>query len=168
MTERKTAGRLDFEALRLAIERCDPDLVLDFYAEDAQLSIVNAGAQRSSPFELRGKAEIAKHLRVVFGQKAFHRVERKVVGEDRVTFRETSEYPDGGRVWVETTLEVRAGKIVRQVDVVAKDTQADGEEDIDQRLPSRNFQPDMHTKVDVSPPDRTQSLKQATEKEDLR
>jgi hypothetical protein len=168
MTERKTAGRLDFEALRLAIERCDPDLVLGFYAEDAELSIVNAGAQRSSPFELRGRAEIAKHLRATFGPESSHRVEREVVGEDRVTFWEECEYLDGSRLWVETTLEVHDGKIVRQVDVVAKDTQADGEEDIDQRLPSRNFQPDMHTKVDVSPPDRTQSLKQATEKEDLR
>jgi hypothetical protein len=56
---------------------------------------------------------------VVFGQKASHHVEREViVGEDQVTFRETSEYPDGGRVWIETTLEVRESKIVRQVDVV--------------------------------------------------
>jgi hypothetical protein len=36
-----------------------------------------------------------------------------------VTFREACEYPDGGRVLVETTLEVRDGKIVRQLEVVA-------------------------------------------------
>ena len=118
MAEWKAAKGLDFEALRHAIERCDLALILGFYAQDAQLSIVNADAQRSSPFELRGKAEIGKHLRVVCGQKASHHVEREVVGEDQVTFRETSEYPDGGWVRVETTLEVREGKIVRQVDVV--------------------------------------------------
>jgi len=110
---------LDFEALRYAIERCDPDLVLSFYTEDAQLSIVNAEDQRRSPFELRGKAEISKHLRAVCGEKASHRIEREdVVDADRVTFREACEYPDGIRVWVETTLEVQDGKIVRQVDVV--------------------------------------------------
>jgi hypothetical protein len=68
MTQRKAETRMDFEALRLGIERCDLDLVLGFYAEDARLSIVNAEARQASPFELRGKAEIAKHLRTVFGQ----------------------------------------------------------------------------------------------------
>jgi hypothetical protein len=118
MTQRRAANGLDFEALRHAIERCDLDLILGFYAEDAELSIVNAGALQDSPFELRGKAEIGKYLRVVCGQKASHHLEREVIGEDQVSFRETSEYPDGGRLWVETTLEVRDGKIVRQVDVV--------------------------------------------------
>jgi SnoaL-like domain len=146
MTERKTAGRLDFEALRLGIERCDPDLILDFYAEDADLSIVNAEAQRSSPFELCGRAEIAKHLRATFGPESSHRVEREVVGEDRVTFWEECEYLDGSRLWVETTLEVRDGKIIRQVDVLATDERT-GRKEVG---------------------GQTQRLKQATEKEDSR
>jgi hypothetical protein len=37
-------------------------------------------------------------------------------------FREACEYADGSRVMVETTLEVHGGKIVRQVEVVSKDT----------------------------------------------
>ncbi len=118
MAERKTANGLDFEALRHSIERGDLDLMLGFYAEDAELSIVNATAQRSSPFELRGKAEIAKYLRAVFGQKTSHRVEEEVVGEERVTFRDACEYPDGSRIMIETKLEVHGGKIVGQVDVV--------------------------------------------------
>ena len=48
-----------------------------------------------------------------------------------MTFRETCEYPDGSRIVVETTLEVRGGKIVRQVDVVARDAPADRKEEID-------------------------------------
>jgi hypothetical protein len=127
MTERKPADGLDFDALRLGIERRDADRVLGFYAEDAHLSIVNAEARRGFPFELRGKAEIAKHLRAVFGQGASHRVEREeVVGEgDGMMFREVCEYPDGGWVVVETTLEMRGGQICRQVDVVAWDVPAD-------------------------------------------
>jgi hypothetical protein len=132
MAGRKAANGLDFEALRGAIERCDLDLMLGFYAEDAQLSILNADAPQGVPFELLGKAEIAKYLRAVFGQEASHRVEREVVGKNRVTFREACEYPDGGLVLVETTLEVPDGKIVRQVDVVAKDAQADRKEEIRQ------------------------------------
>jgi hypothetical protein len=129
MTQRKADTGLDFEVLRRGIERCDPDLILGFYAEDARLRIVNAEAPHTSPFELRGKAEIAKHLRVTFGQEASHRVERDAaVGEDLVTFREACEYSDGGRVVVETTLEVRDAKIVWQVDVVANDARANSQE----------------------------------------
>ena len=122
MAARKDTNRLDFEALRHAIERCDLDLMLGFYAEDATLSIVNAGAPQALPFELRGKAEIAKYLRAVFSQKTSHRVEENVIGEERVTFREACGYPDGSRVVVETTLELDEGKIVRQVDVVTGQT----------------------------------------------
>src|SRR5215213_6251930 len=124
MTQRNPDRRLDFEALRHAIERSDPDLMLAFYAEDAWLSIVNALTPHADPFELRGKGEIAKHLRAAFGHESSHRVERDGdVGEDRVTFREACEYSDGARVWVETSLEVLDGKIVRQVDMVANDAE---------------------------------------------
>ena len=119
MTKGKDETALNWETLRLGIERCDPDLLIDFYAEDARLSIVNAAAPHASPFELRGKAEIAKHLRVVFGPETSHRVEREAASYgDRTTFWEACDYPDGDRVMVETTLEAHDGKIVRQVDVV--------------------------------------------------
>ena len=121
MKRRQGAYGLDFEALRLCIERCDPDRMLGFYAGDVELSIVDADSPQTPPFELYGRSEVAKHLRAVYGQKASHRVERVVVDEERVTFREACEYPDGSRVLVETALEVRNGKIVRQMHAVAKD-----------------------------------------------
>jgi hypothetical protein len=129
MTQQHPDRRLDLESLYLGIESCDPDLLLGFYADDARLSIVNTDTPHAPPFELCGKGEIAKHLRATFGQEASHRVERDAaVGEDRVAFREACEYPDGGRVWVETTLELRNGKIVRQVDVVESDSRASSQE----------------------------------------
>jgi hypothetical protein len=153
MTQRKTDTGLDFEALRLAIERCDPDQVLGFYAEDARLSIANAAAPQASPFELRGKAEIAKHLRTIFGQGTSHRVEREedIVEEDGLKFWETCEYPDGSRIRVETALEVNDGKIFRQVDMVAEDERAEGQEEIGRE-----------------PPESIARSVQATDKEDLR
>jgi hypothetical protein len=83
MTQRRAGKGLNFEALRLAIEQCDPDLVLGFYAEDANLSIANGGFPQSSPFELRGKAAIAKHLRATFGQET----SRSVGGRSPATSR---------------------------------------------------------------------------------
>jgi hypothetical protein len=129
MTQHNPDRRLDLETLYLGIESRDPDLLLGFYADDARLSIVNTDTPHAPPLELYGKGEIAKHLRATFGQEASHRVERDAaVGEDRVAFREACEYPDGGRVWVETTLELRNGKIVRQVDVVESDSRASSQE----------------------------------------
>jgi hypothetical protein len=129
MTQHNPDRRLDLETLYLGIESRDPDLLLGFYADDARLSIVNTDTPHAPPFELCGKGEIAKHLRATFGQEASHRVERDAaVGEDRVTFREACEYSDGGRVVVETTLEVRDGKIIRQVDVVASDARTNSQE----------------------------------------
>jgi hypothetical protein len=168
MTQRKAAKGLDFEALQVGIERCDPDLVLGFYAEDAHLSIVNADAQRSMPFELCGKGEIAKHLRAVYGQRASHRIEGEVVGEDLVTFREACQYSDGGRIVVETTLEVRDGKIFRQVDVVRMNSRPGGEKGTGRRPPSGRGNPRTRLDVDAPQPDRLPRFEQATEKEDLR
>jgi hypothetical protein len=149
VTKRKGDRGLDFEALRHAIERCDLNLLPSFYAEDAHVSIVNADAQRSMPFELCGKGEIAKHLRAVYGQGASHRIEEEVVGEDQVTFREACEYPDGIQVWVATTLEVRDGKIVRQADVVAKNAQSDSEKGVSRGPPLRAPQPWPRPAVDT-------------------
>jgi hypothetical protein len=129
VTQRKAHRGQDFGALRHAIERCDPDLILGFYSEEANLSIVNADVPQASAFELSGKAEIAKHLRAAFGREASHRVERAAtVGEDRVKFWETSEYPHDG-------------KIVRQVDVVKKTATLDRKEEISRGSPFRTFYP---------------------------
>src|SRR5215212_4876727 len=40
MTEQKSAGGLDFEAMRRAIEQLDADLLTSLYADDAEMLIV--------------------------------------------------------------------------------------------------------------------------------
>ncbi len=50
-----------------------------------------------------------------------HHVEDEVVGESRIAFNEACEYPDGTKVLAATTLDLREGKIVRQVSVEAWD-----------------------------------------------
>ena len=97
MTVQKSAGGLDFEAMRRAIEQLDADLLTSLYADDAE------------------------HLRDVCGRAMTHRVENEVVGEERVAFNEACEYSDGVRVLAATTLDVRDGKVVRQVNIEAWD-----------------------------------------------
>lgn len=117
----QTTGGLDFEAMRRAIEQLDAEALVGLYADDAQIRIVNKNTTPSSPFELRGKEKITGYLRDVCGRTMTHRVEGEVVGEDRVAFNEACEYPDGTRVLAATMLDLRDGKIVRQVNVEAWD-----------------------------------------------
>jgi nuclear transport factor 2 (NTF2) superfamily protein len=114
-------GGLDFEALRRAIEERDAETLAGFYADDAELHTVNKNTTPSSPRVLRGKEEISEYLRDVCGREMTHRVENEVIGESRIAFNEACEYPDGTRVLGAGTLEVRDGKIVRQVNVEAWD-----------------------------------------------
>ena len=121
MTDQMTSGTLDFGALRRAIEGRDAEALAGFYADDAQIRTVNKNATPSSPEVLRGKEQIGRYLRDVCGREMTHRVEDEVVGEGRVAFVEACEYPDGVKVLGAATLEVRDGKIVRQVNVEAWD-----------------------------------------------
>ena len=85
MTEQKAPG-FDFEALRRAEEQHDLDAMLDLYADEAEIRIVNRNTPPSSPYVLRGKEAISEYLRDVFGRDMSHRVESEIVGEDRVAF----------------------------------------------------------------------------------
>src|ERR687885_131695 len=99
MTEQEeSAGGLDFEALRRAIEHSDADSLMNFYAEDAEMHSINRYTPPSSPEVRRGKEAIAERIADVCGRDMTHRVEREVVGEDRIAFNEACEYPDGTKV----------------------------------------------------------------------
>ena len=120
MTE-QMAPSLDFEAMRHAIEESDYEALISFYAENAELRMVNKNSTPSSPTVLRGKEEISELLRDVCGRAMTHHVEDEVVGEDRVAFNEACEYPDGLKVLTASTLELRDGMIVRQTNIEAWD-----------------------------------------------
>jgi ketosteroid isomerase-like protein len=121
MNVHKTSGGLEFEVMRQAIENLDAEQLVGLYADDAEMLTVNRYTTPSSPKVLRGKEEITEHLRDVCGRAMTHRIENEVLGEDRVAFNEACEYPDGTKVLCAATLEVRDGKITRQVNVEAWD-----------------------------------------------
>jgi hypothetical protein len=115
-------GGLDFETLRRAIEESDAETLIGFYADDAEVHTVNKNATPSSPQVLRGEDEISGYLRDVCSREMTHHVENEVVGDERTTFFEACEHPDGRCVLgAAETLELRDGKIVLQVNVEAWD-----------------------------------------------
>jgi SnoaL-like domain len=120
MTE-QMAPSLDFEAMRRAIEGSDYEALVSFYADDAELRLVNKNSTPSSPMVLRGKGEISEMLRDVCGRAMTHHVEDEILGENRVAFNEACEYPDGLKVLTATTLDLRDGMIVSQTNIEAWD-----------------------------------------------
>jgi hypothetical protein len=122
MTERGTTGGLDLlEALRRAQEEHDLKLMVDLYAEDAVLRRIDRNNPPSSLVELRGREQIAHYWRDIFERNMTHRLEDAAAGEDRVAFNVACEYADGTKVLAAENLEVRDGKIVREVIVQAWD-----------------------------------------------
>ena len=121
MSEQKSTSAFDFESMRQAIENLDADQLVGLYADDAEMLTVNRYTTPSSPKVLKGKEKIAEHLRDVCGRAMTHHIENEVIGEDRLAFNEACEYPDGTRVLAAMTLDVRNGKVMRQVNVEAWD-----------------------------------------------
>ncbi len=121
MAERAASGGLDLETFRRAAEGKDPDSMLGLYADDAEYVRVDRNSTPSSPMALRGKEEISEYLRDVFSRDMTHSIENEVLGEDRAAFNWACEYPDGTKVLAAETVELRDGKIVRQVSVQAWD-----------------------------------------------
>jgi hypothetical protein len=114
----QTAGGLDFGALRSAIEGKDPDALLGFYSEDAELRIVNAALPDGPAFKLKGISQIERYLRAVCDQEMTCVLEGEVIfGEESIVFGQVCWYPEGNTVSVETTLEIGKGGIVRQTEV---------------------------------------------------
>jgi ketosteroid isomerase-like protein len=108
-------------SLHSAREDRDLDRMLSLYADDAELRIVDTTHPPSRPLELCGKQAITAHFRDIFGREMTHKVIDEVVGSDRLSFSEDCEYPDGSHVYANATLELRDGKIVREVEVQAWD-----------------------------------------------
>jgi hypothetical protein len=121
MIEESTEGGLDFLVLRDAIEGIDPEALIGFYSEDAELRIVNAALPEGPAFELKGRSQMERYLMAVCDQQTGCCVEGEPdLDEGSVSFDQECEYPDGTRVWVRTTLEVAEGLIGRQTDVVER------------------------------------------------
>jgi len=117
MTATDFATDKTLETLKTAIETRDAAAMIGLYADDAELKIMDRIHQPSNPLMFRGKQEIAGYWQDICGRDMSHRVERSVAAGDTVAYSEACQYPSGERVHCVTVLELRDGKVVRQVGV---------------------------------------------------
>jgi ketosteroid isomerase-like protein len=113
---------LTIPALRRAIETRDGATLAGFYADDAVLRIIDQAHPPSDPQEIKGGAAIAAYFDDVCGRTMTHSVDIGIAEGDRLAFLQNCTYPDGKRVACSAMLELRNGKIVRQVAVQAWDS----------------------------------------------
>lgn len=115
-----TATRIA-DTLRQATEQRNAELLVSLYADDVEVRVVDRKRMPSLPLVLRGKEAIADLFVDICGRDMTHRIEQQVVGDNRLAFLEACEYPNGCHVLCASVVELRAGKIVRQVNVQAWD-----------------------------------------------
>ncbi|QKT03844.1 nuclear transport factor 2 family protein [Ectothiorhodospiraceae bacterium 2226] len=109
------------QSLHTALESRDIEQMLSLYADDAELKVVDRDHPPSRPMELHGKRAIETYLRDVMGRDMQHRVLDEIVSDKGFALTEECRYPDGARVFMNSTIHLRGGKISREVDVQAWD-----------------------------------------------
>lgn len=117
-----TATSLDLEAIRKGQEEHDLESLLSTYADDAEVSVVDANNPPSRPKTLRGKDEISAFWSDIMGRGLTHKVESLFAADDRAACRVACEYPDGTRVLCTSICDLENGKIAHEVVLQAWDT----------------------------------------------
>ncbi|HEY9293539.1 MAG TPA: nuclear transport factor 2 family protein [Microlunatus sp.] len=107
--------------LRRGIEDRDASTLLDLYADDAEVIIVDRTNPPSSPQVMSGRAEIGRFLEQVSSRDMTHTLSRMTADASTAAYLEECEYPDGTKVLCTAMLDLTDGRIVRQVGVQAWD-----------------------------------------------
>jgi ketosteroid isomerase-like protein len=116
-----TTPMFDFAELERALEERDATAQLALYADDAEVTLVDRINTPGSPRVLRGREEIRGWIEDICERDMTHRVEMQVVGNGGAALTEACRYPDGTNVLCAAVLELRDGRITREVGVQAWD-----------------------------------------------
>ena len=107
----------DVAALRRGIEERDAANLIDLYAENAEMQLIDKLNPPSAPRVLRGRGEIGEYLTDVCSRDMTHRIEHLISEGDMVAFTESCQYPSGSRVLCSATLHIADGRIGRELGV---------------------------------------------------
>lgn len=116
-----TTQTFDFSELKRALEERDATAQLALYADDAEVRLVDRVNTPGTPRVLRGREEIRGWIEDICERDMTHRVEMQVVGDGGAAFTEACRYPDGTNVLCAAVLELRDGRIARELGVQAWD-----------------------------------------------
>jgi hypothetical protein len=107
--------------LKRAIEGRKASALAGLYAEDALVQVIDRDNPPSKPRNVQGKSAIASYFEDVCGRDMTHKVEAGVAVGNRLAFTQSCAYPDGTKVFCSAMIDLKGGKISRQVVVQAWD-----------------------------------------------
>lgn len=108
-------------ALRRAIEGRDGAALASFYADNAELCVIDQNHPPSQPRKIQGREAIASYFADQCGRDMTHHVDPGIAEGNRLAFTQSCAYPDGKRVICTATVELADGRIARQTAVQAWD-----------------------------------------------
>ena len=111
----------DTETLRRGVEDHSTDTLLSLYADDAEIRVVDRNTQPSHPMVLHGRDEIRAMFEDIYSRDMTHRLDRCVVEGDQAAYSQSCRYPDGARVFTESMVTLRDGKISEEILIQAWD-----------------------------------------------
>lgn len=110
----------DFDRIRQGLTSCDLGSLSGFYADDAEMKVIDNTRPPTHPTTYHGKSEITGYFKDVCGRNIVeHEIDEEVVGSERLSFHETCRYDDGTQVLAANTLDLEDGKIKRHTIVQA-------------------------------------------------
>lgn len=116
------AMHFDLDTLKRGHRQHDADLLLDLYAEDAEVVVVDDHHPPSHPLVLEGRERIGSYLRQLCENETVLEVGDEVVGDDRVALHVAFWYPDGSQALSSEVLDLdEEGYIRRETIVLATD-----------------------------------------------
>lgn len=115
------ASRFDLDKLRGALESSDLERVMECYADDARLDVVDHAHQPAHPMSLRGKEQIRSFYQDIFGRQMTHHMNHEAMSNGHLSFVEECEYPDGCHVLAAQFVDIEGDKIARQLVIQAWD-----------------------------------------------
>jgi hypothetical protein len=107
--------------LKRAIEGRNARALSALYGEDAVVQVIDRDNPSSKPRKLEGRSAISAYFDDVYGRDMTHKIESGVAVGKRLAFTQSCAYPDGTRVFCSAMVELKGGKITRQIVVQAWD-----------------------------------------------
>jgi ketosteroid isomerase-like protein len=114
--------QFDLDTLKRGHRQRDAALLLDLYADDAEVVVVDDDHPPSHPLVLVGRERIGEYLRELCEDEVVLEVGDEVVGDDRVALHVAFWRPDGSQALSSEVLDLNEdGYIRRETIVLATD-----------------------------------------------
>jgi hypothetical protein len=117
----RKAKTVTVAGLKRAIEGRRASALAGLYADDAVVQVIDRDNPPSKPRSVEGRNAITSYFEDVCGRDMTHKVEAGLAMGNRLAFTQTCAYPDGTKVFCSAMIDLKGGKISRQVVVQAWD-----------------------------------------------